>query len=130
MIGSEYLLKNKDYMMTEKFQKATEDFKWIKSIGCRLGMGVKKESVRFYIRNLKIDIDDSDAGNERVKGANATGKYFYEPVHNIPIEFNEKDSLEEFIRHSRKVVEVTAEIAVNVAGDGTIGFYFDGESLL
>lgn len=129
MIGSEYLLKNNDYLMSEKFNSATKDFKWIKNVGCFKGMGVKKESVRFYIKDLKVDIKNSNAEYEKVRETNAEGQYFYEPIFNISIDFNNKEDLEEFVGQSRKIVEVTAKIAVSVYDEKPIGFYFENEFL-
>ena len=131
MVGSEYLLKNHDYLMSEKFQKATANFKWLTSSGCFFGMGLKKESVRFYLQDLDVTVKNSDISSEYVgiKGPEYDPDgYFYEPVKGVPLEF-QREELEDFLGKSRKIVDVTARIGVTTYGENPIGFYFENERI-
>ena len=122
LVGSDYLLMNKDYRMSEKFREATKDYKWIKNTGCSYAMAIRKESVRFYIKDITVNI--RSAGIKDVDEVNGREGFEYEPVQGVKLQYKDNKELEEFIGQEKKVIEVTARIAVGVYGERPIGFYY------
>ena len=124
LIGSEFLLMNQDYRMSEKFREATKDYRWIKSNGGQYAMAVRKESLRFYLKGLTVSIRQAVPQDESVKTQGAFSEY--EPIQDVPLKFKEEE-LMQYIGQEKKVIEITAKIAVDVYGDKPIGIYFVNE---
>lgn len=122
LVGSDYLLMNNDYRMSEKFREATKDYKWIKDTGCSYAMAIRKESVRFYIKDIAVNI--RSAGTKDLDEENDLEGFEYEPVQGVKLQYKDNKELEEFIGQEKKVIEVTVRIAVGVYGERPIGFYF------
>ena len=122
LVGSEFLLMNQDYQTSEKFREATKDYKWVKSIGCRYAMAVRKESVRFYIKEIVVTI--RTAGIKDIDVENDNADFAYEPIKDVKLTYKDRRELEEFIGQEKKVIEVTAKIAVAVYGEQPVGIYF------
>lgn len=124
MVGSEFLLMNQDYRLSEKFKEATKDYRWIKNTGCNYAMAVRKESLRFYLKDITISIRSSVIQDESIiKKDNYS---VYEPIQDVPVFFKEEE-LKEYIGQEKKVIEITAKIAVDVYGNIPIGIYFANE---
>ena len=122
LVGSEFLLMNQDYQTSEKFREATKDYKWVKSIGCRYAMAVRKESVRFYIKEIVVTI--RTAGIKDIDVENDNADFAYEPIKDVKLTYKDRRELEEFIGQEKKVIEVTAKIAVAVYDEQPVGIYF------
>lgn len=122
LIGSEYLLMNKDFRMSEKFREVTKDYIWIKNIGCSYAMAIRRESVMFYFKDLDVRI--RQAGIKDVDVGNDSEVLAYEPVQGVKLQYRDSLELEEFVGQEKKVIEVIARIAVDVYGERPIGIYF------
>ena len=120
-MGAEYLLKNWDWKMTEVFNNATSNFGQITSNACMYGMVYKREDVRFFLTDLDVVIRDCRLEDETVKYSN--GSVEYEPVKDVVLKFPNSE-IKNFIAHDKKVIDVTAKIAVEVDSDQPIGVYF------
>lgn len=123
MLGSEYLLNNNDYKLSEKFREVTNDYKHVTNFGCNYGAIIKYESAKFFIKDIKIDIHQGNIDSQReVKFSNEFLEY--EPVMGISLRFT-KTELEKYLCDGIKTIIVTARIAVDVKTDSnSIGFYF------
>lgn len=109
--------------MSDKFREATKNYKWIKNTGCSYAMAIRKESVRFYIKDIAVNI--RSAGIKDVDEVNGREGFEYEPVQGVKLQYKDNKELEEFIgQEKKKVIEVTARIAVGVYGERPIGFYY------
>ena len=123
MLGSELLLKNKDYRESEEFNEITRDFKWIKTYGGFYGAAIKKGSVVLYIKNIEANISEVSLVDEYEDSS--LSKFEYEPIVGISIPF-ERDELLEFLKNERKKVNVTAEIGIRVY-DEDAGIFFESK---
>ena len=122
LIGSEYLLMNKDFRMSEKFREVTKDYIWIKNIGCSYAMAIRRESVMFYFKDLDVRI--RQAGIKDVDVGNDSEVLAYEPVQGVKLQYRDSLELEEFVGQEKKVIEATAKVAFSVYGERPIGIYF------
>jgi len=124
LVGSEFLLMNQDYRMSDKYREATRDYRRIENTGCNYAMAVRKESLRFYLKDITISICSSVAQDESVKKRDDI--FVYEPIQDVPLHFKEEE-LKEYIWQEKKVIEITAKVDVDIYGDRPIGIYFANE---
>ena len=123
MVGSNLLLKNRDYRMTEYFEETTKNYTWINTYGGFYAAAIKKGSVVLYIRNLEAIIRDITLDDEYID--TTKDEYNYEPIMNVSLPF-EREELSEYLKNERKRVEVVAEIGIQVY-DSDAGIYFESE---
>ena len=121
LLGSKYVLKNRDYSLTDEFKQFLENRETIYTSVIADGMALKKNSVQVCLHDVNVSIHlpgirESDAEYDEI-----TQLYKYEIICGLPIEF-EKKELEEFLCNSRKIVNITAKISViiNEIPAGTI----------
>lgn len=121
MMGSTYLLRNKDWNMTKIFGTATENWRWITNNACFYGMALRKEDVSFCLKQIDIIIRTPDIADEenvqRIKDG-----FAYAPVTDVVLNFKEEE-LKNYLAHDKKEVDITAKIAVIPTGKAPLGFY-------
>lgn len=123
MVGSELMLKNTNYRMTESFEDATKNSTWINTFGGFYAAAIKKGSVVLYIRDLEANIREITLDDEYMDITQ--DEYEYEPILNVSIPF-EREELSEYLKNERKRVEVTAQIGIQVY-DTNAGIYFESD---
>lgn len=111
LIGSKFVLSNKDYMLTHEFDELTKDFTIIYTMLMERGLALKTGSVKVYIHSIDVKIRPQKISDERQSYNEETGLFTYSIYSGMPIDFNENE-LEAFLHDSRKVVEISAKISV------------------
>lgn len=111
LIGSRYVLINKDYRLTHEFEKLTEDWETIYTMLMENGLALKKDSVKVCIHSVEVTIRSQSISDEKQDYNEKTGLYTYSIYSGMPIDFKENE-LEEFLHNNRKIVDISAKISV------------------
>lgn len=111
LIGSKFVLGNRDYMLTREFEEFTKDSTIIYTMLIKEGLALKTGSVKVCIHSIEVKIRPQKISDERQSYNEETGLFTYSIYSGMPIDFNENE-LEAFLHDSRKVVEISAKISV------------------
>ncbi|MBQ8086430.1 MAG: hypothetical protein IJ232_10035 [Lachnospiraceae bacterium] len=129
MIGSEYLIRNKDYSLSESFNEATKKFSKITANPCFYGAVLNSRGVIFYLSNPHISVRDADIGDVYSVEELDDGTYEYEQIGGVKLHFT-KEELTSFLSRERKVIEVVADVGIKRVGAGEkIGIYIENERM-
>ena len=112
LLGSQYILKNKDYMVSAKYKKLLENYETIYTISSD-GIALKQNSIEVCLHDVDVTIHPSNIQEEMVEYDEEDGKYKYAIVDGLPIDFD-KTELSEFLYNSRKIIDITAHISVQI----------------
>lgn len=111
LIGSKYVLANRDYSLTREYEKITENWKVIYTMLMENGLALKKGSIFVCIHSIEVVIRSQNISDEKQSYNKETGLYTYSIYSGMPIDFEEHE-LEAFLHDNRKVIEITAKISV------------------
>lgn len=114
LIGSKYVLANRDYSLTREFEKLTENWKVIYTMLIENGLALKKDSIKVCIHSIEVEIRSQSISDEKQSYNKETGLYTYSIYSGMPIDFEEHE-LEAFLHDNRKVIEITAKISVRTS---------------
>ena len=112
LLGSPYIFKNKDYMVSAQYKKLLDDYETIYTISSD-GIALRRNSIQVCLHDVNVTIHPSNIQEEMVEYDEEDGKYKYAIVNGLPIDFD-KDELSEFLYNSRKIIDVTAHISIQI----------------
>lgn len=111
LIGSKYVLSNRDYMLTREFEDFTNDSTIIYTMLMERGLALRTGSVKVCIRSIEVKIRPQNISDEKQSYNEETGLFTYSIYSGMPIDFTESE-LEAFLHDNKKVVEISAKISV------------------
>lgn len=125
MLGSKYLLSNRDFCTSNIFDERTKNYKWITADGAFLGAAMRSNETHFYIRRIRAYIENAAIENlsHKIK-ISESGIYEYEAVEGVMIPFNSEDELRDYVAEEKKVIIVDAELGIKTRAAGNLGIYF------
>ena len=124
LLGSQYILKNKDYKISDEYKKFLEDYETIYTVFLQDGIGLKKNSVQVCLHDINVSIHSPNIKEVNAEYDEASGKYNYSIMSGLPIDFEEEE-LREFLYNNRKVINVTAKVSIQV-NEKPCGTIFSG----
>lgn len=113
LLGSQYILKNRDYRMGAEYKRFLEDYETIYTTVLQDGIALKRNSIQVCIHDINVSIHSPSIEEEDVEYDKETGKYNYSILNGLPIDFEENE-LREFLYNNRKVINITAKISIQV----------------
>lgn len=113
LLGSQYILKNRDYRISTEYKRFLEDYETIYTTVLQDGIALKKNSVQVCLHDINVSIHSPSIKEENVEYDKKTGKYYYPILDGLPIDFDE-DELREFLYNNRKVINIAAKISIQV----------------
>lgn len=113
LLGSQYILKNKDYKISAEYKKFLEDYETIYTAIFQDGMALKRNSVQVCLHDINVSIHSPNIDEVSAEYDEESGKYNYSIMNGLPIDF-EEDELREFLYNNRKVINITAKISIQV----------------
>lgn len=111
LIGSKYVLVNRDYRLTHEFEKLTENWKVIYTMLMENGLALKKDSIKVCIHSIEVTIRPQSISDEKQNYNEETKLYTYSIYSGMPIDFEEHE-LEAFLHDNRKIMEISAKVSV------------------
>lgn len=113
LLGSQYILKNRDYRISAEYKRFLEDYETIYTTVLQDGIALRRNSIQVCLHDINVSIHSPSIKEENVEYDRKTGKYYYPILNGLPIDFDE-DELREFLYNNRKVINVTAKISIQV----------------
>ena len=113
LMGSQYILKNRDYKINDKYKKFLEQYDTIYTAVVNNGIGLKKGSVQICLHDINVSIHSPSIAETDAEYDKKTGKYNYSIMKGLPIDFDENE-LREFLYNNRKIINVTAKLSIQV----------------
>lgn len=113
LLGSQYILKNRDYRISTEFKRFLEDYETVYTTVLQEGIALKRDAIQVCLHSINVSIHSPSIKEEGVKYDTDTRKYYYPILNGLPIDFDE-DELREFLYNNRKVINVTAKISIQV----------------
>lgn len=113
LLGSQYILKNRNYRLSGEFNNFLEEYETIYTAVIRDGIGLKKDSIQVCLHDVNVSIHSPSIKEMDVKYDKSTGKYIYSIISGLPIDFEEGE-LREFLYNNRKIINVTAKVSICV----------------
>ena len=113
LLGSQYILKNRDYRISAEYKRFLEDYETIYTTVLQDGIALRRNSIQVCLHDINVSIHSPSIKEENVEYDRETGKYYYPILNGLPIDFDE-DELREFLYNNRKVINVTAKISIPV----------------
>ena len=124
LIGSKYILSNRDYKLREEFNDFLNDYDCIYTSLVADGLALRKDSIEVYLHDVQVSIRPGTINDMNIKFNKETGKYEYEVISNLPVEFD-KEEIKEFIHNERKIIEIVLKVSINT-NDIPIGTIISG----
>lgn len=122
LLGSEYVLRNRDYKKSQEYKSFAENCECIYTSFIRYGLALKRDDIKVCIHDINVSIHPLTFGElNSIEYNSETKKYIYEISSGMSVEF-EKSELESFIYNQRKILDISAKISVVVTKEnvGTI----------
>ena len=126
LLGSQFILKNRDYRISDEYKKFLEDYETIYTTVVNEGIALKKDSLKVCLHGVNVSIHSPSITESEAEYDKETGKYNYSIINGLPIDF-EKEELREFLYNNRKVINITAKISIQV-NEKPCGTIFIGRS--
>lgn len=111
LLGSKYILKNRDYRIRDEYQKFLEDYDIAYTSVLREGVALKRNSIKVCLHDVYVSIHSPTIKELNIEYDEKTRKYKYPILNDVPIEFD-KEELKEFLHNYRKIIKITAEISI------------------
>ncbi|ODR42459.1 hypothetical protein [Eisenbergiella tayi] len=124
LLGSQCILKNRDYKISAEYKRFLEDYETIYTTVLRDGIALKRNSIQVCLHDINVSVHSPSIKEEDVEYDKETGKYKYSILNGLPIDFDE-DELREFLYNNRKVINIKAKISVQV-NEKPCGTIFNG----
>lgn len=128
LLGSQFILKNRDYRIRDEYKKFLEEYETIYTAVVNEGIALKKDAVRVCLHDVNVSIHSLSIAESDAEYDKKTGKYNYPIINDIPIDFD-KDELREFLHNNRKVINITAKVSIQV-NEKPCGTIFTGRNRL
>lgn len=128
LLGSQFILRNRDYRISDEYRKFLEDYETIYTAVVNEGIALKRDSVQVCLHDVNVSIHSPSIAESGAEYVEKTGKYNYSIINGLPIDF-EKDELSEFLYNNRKVINITAQISIQV-NEKLCGTIFIGRNRL
>ena len=125
LIGSKYVLVNRDYRLIHEFEKLTENWKVIYTMLMENGLALKKDSIKVCIHSIEVTIRPQSISDEKQNYYEETKLYTYSIYSGMPIDFEEHE-LEAFLHDNRKIMGISAKVSVQATKE-RIGTLVMGE---
>ena len=125
LVGSKYILSNRDYTLREEFDEFLNDYDCIYTSLVRDGLALRKGSVEIYLHDVQVSIRPGTIKDINVKPNKETGKFVYEAVSGMPVEFEENE-IKELVHNERKIIEIILKVSINTY-DVSVGTIISGE---
>ena len=125
LVGSKYILLNRDYTLREEFDEFLNDYDCIYTSLVRDGLALRKGSVEIYLHDVQVSIRPGTIKDINVKPNKETGKFVYEAVSGMPVEFEENE-IKELVHNERKIIEIILKVSINTY-DVSVGTIISGE---
>jgi hypothetical protein len=121
LMGSKYILSNRDYKLRQEFDELMEKYECIYTVLINDGLALKNDSIKICLHDVKVSIHSPNIDEEDVRYDEETGHYFYPAVNNLPLEF-EKQEIKSFLRNERKIINIMLFVSIQINGEniGTI----------
>jgi hypothetical protein len=121
LMGSKYILSNRDYKLRQEFDELMEKYECIYTTLMNDGLALKDDSIKICIHDVKVSIHSPNIDEVDVRYDKETGHYFYSAVNNIPLEF-EKQEIKSFLHNERKIINIMLFVSIQINGEyiGTI----------
>ena len=113
LLGSQYILKNRDYRISAEYKRFLEDYETIYTTVLQDGIALRRNSIHVCLHDINVSIHSPSIKEENVEYDKETKKYYYPIMNGLPIDFDE-DELREFLYNNRKVINITAKISIQV----------------
>lgn len=113
LLGSQYILKNRDYRISAEYKRFLDDYETIYTIILQDGIALRRNSIQVCLQDINVSIHSPSLKEEDVEYDRETRKYYYPILNGLPIDFDE-DELREFLYNNRKVINITAKISIQV----------------
>ena len=101
LLGSQYVLKNKDYRNSAEYKNFLQDYEEIYTSGMPEGIALKRNSLQVCLHDVNVSIHSPSIEETRVEFDNESQKYKYSIMSGLPIDF-EEDELREFLFNNYK----------------------------
>jgi hypothetical protein len=121
LMGSKYILSNRDYKLRQEFDELMENYECIYTTLMNDGLTLKDDSIKICLHDVKVSIHSPNIDEVDVRYDEETGHYFYSAVNNIPLEF-EKQEIKSFLHNERKIINIVLLVSIQINGEyiGTI----------
>lgn len=113
LLGSQHVLKNKDYRLNDEYKRFMEDYETIYTAILPDGIGLKKDSIRVCLHDVNVSIHSPNIKESKVEFDQKSPKYKYSIINSMAIDFEEEE-LREFLYNNYKVINITAKISIQV----------------
>lgn len=125
MLGSRFLLMNKDIKTSEEFNERTKAYNWVTTNGALYGAVLRSGDVHFYLKNVNASVNPATIKdlNDRVNET-ASGIYEYKNDSGIAIPFAVEKELSDYIAQEKKVIRVKALVRIEILYKDPVGIYF------
>ena len=124
LLGSQFILKNRDYKMGTEYKKFLNEYKTVYTDVVRDGIALKEGAIQVCLQDVNVSIHSPTIREANAEYNKETGKYNYSILNGLPIDFDE-DELREFLYNNRKVINVTAKVSIQV-NEKPVGTVFTG----
>ncbi len=124
LLGSQFILKNRDYRISAEYKRFLDDYKTIYTAVVQDGVALKEGAIQICLHDVNVSIHSQNIREADVEYNKETGTYKYSIMSGLPIDFDE-DELREFIYNNRKVINVTAKVSIQV-NEQLVGTVFTG----
>ena len=85
LMGSQYILKNRDYKINDKYKKFLEQYDTIYTAVVNNGIGLKKGSVQICLHDINVSIHSPSIAETDAEYDKKTGKYNYSIMKGLPM---------------------------------------------
>jgi hypothetical protein len=121
LMGSKYILSNRDYKLRQEFDELMEKYECIYTVLINDGLALKNDSIKICLHDVKVSIHSPNIDEEDVRYDEETGHYFYSAVNNLLLEFEEQE-IKSFLRNERKIINIMLFVSIQINGEniGTI----------
>lgn len=112
LVGSSYILKNRDYLKKEGFESFKETCECIFVEGSVFGLAMQSGAVDFSVRGINVSIHPMTIRESEAKFDAEKRKYVYEITSDVIAEFD-KEELKEYLKNNYKILDITIKVAIN-----------------
>lgn len=113
LLGSRFLLKNRDYEMKDKYDQFLERCETIYTMEVNEGIALKKNAIQVCLHDVNVAIHSASVMDEKNVYDMGTGIYHYEVINGLTLDFT-SDEFRKFIYNHRKIINITAKISIQV----------------
>lgn len=118
-IGSDHIFQTKEWKNRDKLLACLDSKTCILTGYTNQGLLLKKDSLSLWIHDVRIGIHAGQLGDFSPEYNSETGRYCFEVVSGIPIEFTPPE-MKQYLHDRRKIVDVVITMSIK-RGDGKIG---------